>query len=374
MKDSSDTKFEFSKDIFSFDINPEEIVNNLEGEVKVDVLPDPLDISKEGEVKVEDIKPVENTGESKNTEVITQGSKTQSAHQTAKFLIDKGLLEDLSIAIGEEEDEDAKPISERTDITSEQLEEIVQMYQSSRDEEHKNRFVDVSQIDETKKKIVNFLINGGDITEIASKPEQALRRPFEGLDMEEQASHEDIVYTYLTHAKGNTHDEAISLLEVKKNNGTLKPEAEQYYGAYQKAYDDRVTQVTEDRVKRETETESRIKTNRKALAEKLKEEGLKDNQTKKITEAFGRKNTKGEYEIIEKLREAIDSPAENYDLLVRLIDPEVAKALKVIEFGSKVARDIVRIAGSSGKTTKKVSDGRAELANSPWADILGEKI
>ena len=66
-----------------------------------------------------------------------------------------------------------------------------------------------------------------------------------------------------------------------------------------------------------------FKENKKSLTAKLKEAGLKESVYKKVASQYGKKNDNGDYALIDKVREALDNPDDNHELILHLADKKL---------------------------------------------------
>ncbi len=196
----------------------------LVDEIIEDLNDDPKPEEQEEEVitdpKLADPKPEE---EEEEEEVITDPkpedvivNEDNNILSRAKSLIDLGIIEDVRVAINDE-DEEGVLLSEFTDLNEDQLKKIVGIQQEKKDQEIEDKYISKDGISEENLRIINILKDGGDIKEVFNSPEQ-MQRPFQGLDLDDEKTQKQIILHHYIHNAGNSQKEALVLLKHKEED------------------------------------------------------------------------------------------------------------------------------------------------------------
>ncbi len=334
--------------------NKEVIEEKIKPEVKVGT-----EVKKEEPIvkpQVEEAKPVDATIE-----------ETQ-AYLTAKRLLKLGLLEDFAVQISDE-DEQGTPISEFKSMSDENLEEILKIHKQDKDEEISKKFIPKDNLKEHQLKVIEILRNGGDLSSIADTPEKAMERPFEGFDMDDQERQVDVRYTDLVHNKGLDHENAMTIIKSEVSSGKLKEKAEATFNQYREAHERYIDEKLVAQKKDKEFKDLNFKENKKVLTAKLKEAGLKESVYKKVTSEYEKKDSNGEFNLVNKLREALNNPEENHELILHLSDKKLFNEAFKIKTAGATAKAIVKLNGMAGKQGNKVISKTTDVkAVAPWEE------
>lgn len=302
---------------------------------------------------------------------VTPGVKAEESTETdffkkAKELISLGLLEDFSIQASDD-DEEGTPISEFTSMSEEDLSEIIKIHKEGKKEDLSSNYISKKGLKEHQVKIIEILENGGDLSQIAESPEKAFDRPFEGYDMDERQRQVDVLYVDLTNGKGLDHESAITLIEKSVAKGTLEDEAKEVFGTYRNAHAKYVDDILEGQKKDKEFKDLNFKENKKALTAKLKSAGLKEGVYKKVSNEYAKKNEKGEFALVDKLKEILSKPEENHELILHLVDKKLFNDTFKIKASQETQRTVVRLASrAASKGNKKVQSSAPQEAQAPW--------
>ena len=296
--------------------------------------------------------------------VTTEGIETE-AFKTAKKLIELGVLEDFTIQVSDEDEGTA--ISAFKDMTDDNLEEIMKIHKQEKENNISSNYIAKEGLKEHQLKVIEILQNGGDLSQIAESNEKAFERPFEGFDLEEQQRQVDVFYTDLTSGKSLDHDSAIVLINKEIKNGTLKETATKIFDLYRGAHSKYIDEKLEEQKKNKEFKDLNFKENKKALTAKLKEAGFKESVCKKVTLEYSKKNENGEYVLVDKLKEILSNPEENYELILHLTDKKLFNDTFKIKASQEAQKTIVRLAsGVSAKGNRKSTRTQPQEVQAPW--------
>ena len=288
------------------------------------------------------------------------------AFKTAQRLLSLGLLEDFTIQTSEE-DTDGTPISEFKGMTDDNLEEIIKIHKQEKEKEISSKYLPKGDLKDHQLKVFEILSNGGDLSQIAESPEKALERPFENVDMDSQQGQVDVLYTDLVYSKGLDHESAITIIDKEVKSGKLKDKAQGIFDKYRDAHSKYIDDILEKQKKDKEFKDLNFRENKKALTAKLKESGLKESVYKKVASEYGKKNDNGDYALIDKLREALDNPDENHELILHLADKKLFNETFKIKASQETQKTIVRLAsGASSKGNKQSTRTNSTEARAPW--------
>lgn len=288
------------------------------------------------------------------------------AFKTVKRLIGLGLLEDFMIQISED-DEDGTPISEFTSMSDENLEEIIKIHKQESEKNISSNYIPKEGLREHELKVIEILKKGGDLSKIAKTEEEAFKRPFEGFDMDDQNRQIDVRYTDLVHQKGLDHESAITIIDKEVKSGVIENKAKEIFDNYRKAHTAYIDKILEEQSKEKEFKELNFKENKKLLTAKLKEAGLKESVYKKVASEYGKKNESGDYALVDKLREALDNPEANHELILHLADKGLFNETFKIKAAQESQKTIVRLASrAASKGNKQIVKNTSTELESPW--------
>lgn len=319
--------------------------------------------------KEEVTKPIAEVEETITDRPIVEEQKTSvetEAFKTAKRLISLGVLKDFTIQVSDE-DEDGTLISEFTDMSDENLEEIVSIHNQENQKEISEKFLPKGDLKEHQLKVFEILSNGGDLSQIAETPDKALERPFEGFDMDDQKKQIDVRYTDLVHGKGLDHDSAITIIEKEVKSGKIEEASKKIFDSYREAHANYIDDILEKQKKEKEFKDLNFKENKKLLTSKLKESGYGEAVYKKVATEYSKKNENGDFALVDTLREALNNPEENYDLILHLTDRNLFNQVHKIKASNETQRTIYKLArGTEAKGNKKIQKTEQDNNDTPW--------
>lgn len=290
--------------------------------------------------------------------------------EIAKAYLEAGKWQDVILEIDGKE----VKLSELDSIDKETFLAIEEEQNAIKEEELKNDYVSVKDIDENRKRLINIIKNGGDLKEIFQS-ETALKRPFEGIDLSKPETQMSIVYSQYK-KQGLSDGEAKDLTEKAAKELTLDSKVESIVKYYQTQYDtnlvEREKQIAEER----KAEEAAIKEYRKSLSTFYKEEGLAESLSKRLVDAATKKDENGTLVIDSIYEKLMQDPKEAKELVFFLLEKEnylktkgaTIKANEQLEMMKRVK--IIR--DTSGKTNAK--EEKVEESKNPFGEeiILGE--
>lgn len=293
---------------FSFSVNQEE-------ELELPEIPVTLNLSQGEEKKEElEIKPIEEKQEPINLGVKQDGFYTN----LLKKNIDKGIWEDVLI----EDGDDSFKLSEAEDITEEEYFEFLAEQEKIKQEDFKEKFVSVDNLDENKKLILDIVINGGDLKEIFRNPE-ALEEPFsekQGWDLDNEQHQYSIVYQqYLR--QGLDEKKAKLLADEDAKELVLDVKSDEIVNAYKNAYKGNLEKINKELVESAQEEEKKLKEYRNSLTKKYKDEILSDTMSKKFIDLATKKGNNG-FAIDDIYEQIMEDPEQAADLVFFMVEKQ----------------------------------------------------
>ena len=298
--------------------------------------------------------------------VVDEEVEETESYNTAKRLIELGLLEDFVVQVSEE-DEEGTSILDFKSMTEDNLQEILKIHKQEKENNISSNYIPKEGLKEHQLKVIEILKNGGDLSQIAETEEKAFERPFEGFDLEDQQRQIDILYTDLVSGKSLDHDSARVLIEKEISKGTLKDTATKIFDLYRDAHTKYIDEKLEEQRKKKEFKELNFKENKKALTAKLKAAGFKEGVYKKISAEYAKKNSLGEYSLLDKVKEILENPEENYEVIMHIADKNLFNESFKIKASQETQKTIVRLASSSAsKGNKKSLNKQPENIKAPW--------
>lgn len=320
-----------------------EIVTGEEPEV-VEEKEEPTPEEKKPEVKEETPKeeepqPQQNKGDSYYGKLAT------------KFL-EKGKWQDAEIEL---EEGKVVKLSELEEMDEELFFQIQENQDKFKDEEIQTNYVSTKGIDENKRKLIEFIKEGGDIKEVYKTPQEA-KRPFEDLNIEDEAIQKSIMLNYLTQVKELNEEDAKVILGNYEKRGELDGTVNEIVTAYQKDYDNKLESKLEELKTKKTEQAKKDKETTKRLEEIYKESKLDEKLARRLSTLGTKRNKEGDYELDNLYTERLENPEEAAELIFFLNDKEgylkskmaatrIAtqkenlKSIKLIKTSTKVDKD-----------------------------------
>lgn len=237
-------------------------------------------------------------------------------HNLSKKFLEQGKWKDCIVEIDGEE----KKLSELESIDEKTFFDIYSAQEEDIEEDIKNNYISVKEIDDNKKRLINIIKNGGDLKEIFQN-ENNLKRPFENVDVTDETTLKAIVFQQYR-KQGLSESEARELTEKSAKELTLDTKAESIIKAYQEHYDKMVEQYEKETIEARKAEEESIKTYRKSLTTALKEDGLADTLVKRMVDAATKKDEHGEFIIDSIYQKIMEDPEKSKELIFFMLEPE----------------------------------------------------
>jgi hypothetical protein len=305
-----------------------------------------------------------------------EAPKSETDHyKTIKKLIDKGVIDDFPIQLSEDED-DVLNISEFTDMSEEQFNEIIDLHKTEKQNEIKEKYLSKEGLKDHQIKVFEILKNGGDFSEISDTPREAVQMPFEDFDPSVKQHSINVLFYKFMNQQGLSEEDARDLIKKRDQQGTLTDEAQKSVTGYHSAFNEYLDEKLADKQKEKLEKQSREQDNKKALTKALKEAGLKESVYKKVADTYVKKNSDGESSLISKLREILEEPDKYHSLIAHLADPKAYEEINKTQMSNTTAKSIQRLVTGSGKkgnrqTVKSQEAPKTEYES--FADMFNQK-
>lgn len=255
----------------------------------------------------------------------------------ARTLIESGDWQDVEI-LGE--DDTKSLLSEIKNLTKEQYLELLAKQKDFKDEEQKDKFINVEGSDETKRRLINIIKEGGDLSEIFQNQSQ-IQRPFEGADLDDENTLANIVYRQHL-ANGLDEKEAVELTKLAQKEFTIDEKAKKIVAFHQKNYDDHLINVEKKLQEDKLAETEKIKSYRTNLSKKYKEQGVPDAQVKRYVDLATRENKDGIYEVDAMFEEAMKDPEKASEIIQFLADKEKYLESKALDSKKKQSLNVFK--------------------------------
>lgn len=237
----------------------DDLVPKVEGEEKK-VVVDPLKVEeKKVETKTED--------------------NTATYNSVLQYIKD-GVLEDVEVEIGEGDDLKTVKLSEFTDISPEELKNVIAGYKEALKQEAKESLYE--GLDERTKKMIELKKAGGDINELI-EAEIKYVNPLNDFDLEDEAHQERLVRMSLS-SQGLRPKVIDATIEDLKNEVALDLEAKKIAEGITKQFDDYVEAQKTQQLEAIKVSKEEQKEFKKNLTTTLREYNLPENISKVILE------------------------------------------------------------------------------------------
>jgi len=281
-----------------------EDLNTVEDKVEDKV--EEVNLSDKSEVE-EELKP-----EVKPSETKVDNKSSLDYNSIKDKLIEKGLWEDVTLEIGDEE----KDLSNIDDLDEETFLAILEEQNKLKESEIKGSSIEKEGLDDMTLKLIEISKAGGDITDIVKQYDEYVH-PLNGLDLNDPKTQEALIINQLR--RQGLSDVVIknSVLEMR-DNGTVEESANQIVQntnkIFNKYLDDKKAQA-EEKVKQEKSKRNDFKKN---LSEVYKEDYGLDIKVANRLVKFGT----NENFIKDKYDELMSDPKKASELIFFLEDPE----------------------------------------------------
>jgi hypothetical protein len=337
---------------FKFDMPTKEVEEKPE-------VPSELTFEKETEEEVEKAEDIKPEKEEVKQELPKKEEET-TFYKLTKKLIEEGKWSDANI---EDEDGNSVKLSEYKNLTQEEYLDILEKQKEFEKEEIELKYIKTDGADETKKRIANIVLNGGDLKEIF-RDESEMSRPFtseSGWDLDNETHQASIVYQHFL-SQGMSKKQAESLVKAAQEDLNLDTQAQQIVEFYQKNFDDNLKKAEADVIAEKESERERLKTYKSELSKIYKEQKLPETLTKKLVDLATKENTDGELLIDELYNKVMQDPKEAQEVILFLADRkaymesrmyETKKATQTESFRtiSLIPRDKVKKAQKEEETT-----------------------
>lgn len=293
-------------------------------------------------------------------------TKGSESYKVALRMLELGLIKDHEYQV-EEGVEEGTSVSKFLNMTADNLKEIVDSQKADSQEDISSKYISKEGLKEHELKVIEILKNGGDLSQIAKTEEEAFQRPFEGFTMDSEDEQAEVRYAFLVQVKNLDPESAETLIDKEIRNGTISKTGQHAFDAYRKSHADYVDAILEKQVKAKEHRDFNFKENKKALTSKYKEAGLKESAYKKVVADYSKRDEKGEYNLITKLREVLDNPEENHEVILHLADKTLFDTLFKIKASNESSKAVVRLKTAAGATGNKQGIRGVSADNdAPW--------
>ncbi len=250
--------------------------------------------------------------ELKTSETKAENKSSLDYNSIKNKLIEKGLWEDVTLEIGDEE----RDLSNIDDLDEETFLAVLEEQNKLKESEIKGSSIEKEGLDDMTLKLIEISKAGGDITDIVKQYDEYVH-PLNGLDLNDPKTQEALVINQLK--RQGLSDIVIknSVLEMR-DNGTVEESANQIVQntnkIFNKYLDDKKSQA-EEKVKQEQTKRNDFK---KGLSEVYKEDyGLETKVANRLVK-FG---TNDNF-LKDKYDEVMSDPKKASELIFFLEDPE----------------------------------------------------
>lgn len=309
---------------------------------------------KEEEVVTEITPPVVEKKE-ESVEVKTEDitSKAEDYSSIAKSLLEKGDWEDGIIDIDGVE----VKLSEMENLDKDTFLEIWEEQKKAAKESLNKDFIPVKGADENKKRLINIIMSGADLKQIFENEAQ-LKRPYEGVDLDNQQTLQSIYYNQLLRQNIDESDAKDLVLKATKDL-SLDVKAKKIVDAYQKNYDDNLQKLEQDTLEAAKKEQESIKIYKKNLSELYKEEGIDETLSKTLIEAGTKIDKSGALYIDTVYEQIMEDPEKAKDLIFFMLEKEKFLANKGAKIKTKVEIDNLKkfkLVRDTSKSTNKQAE------------------
>ena len=259
-------------------------------------------------------------------------------------------------------------LSELEDLDEETFLQIQENQNKFSEDDIKENYISLKELDERKQKLVDIIAKGGDLKQIFGS-DQALERytnPYKGLDLDNEKVQEQIYFNYLTKEKGYSQKAALFELEDKKKELVLDTEVKAVVEGYDTKMKEYVDAKTKELEEQQKQTALEEKEYRKNLSNVFKEKNFKNESTvRKYIDLATKKTQDGSYAIDELYEDTMKDPQKASELIEFLADREAFLKRYMAEAKTSATRDTLRkisiIKDKDKKATKTAEDKEDKL-------------
>lgn len=334
-------------------MNEESLNNGDEMTITLDDLTKTEEEEKEiiAEVIPEAVEKKEDDIEVKPEDLVT---KSEDYSSITKSLLEKGDWEDGIIEI---EGVEVK-LSEIENLDKDTFLEIWEEQKKISKESLNKDFIQIKGADENKKRLINIIMSGADLKQIF-ETESQLKRPYEGVDLDNQQTLQSIYYNQLLRQNIDESDAKDLVLKATKDL-SLDIKAKKIVDAYQNNYDESLKKLEQDSLEAAKKEQESIKVYKKTLNELYKEEGIDESLSKTLIEAGTKIDKSGTLYIDTVYEQIMEDPEKAKDLIFFMLEKEKFLENKGAKLKTKVEIDNLRkfklVRDTSKSTTKQVEE------------------
>ena len=317
------------------------------------------EVKEKSESKINSFEPPTDVPEETEKEVVAEEkvieTKSENSFYTdlIKKKISKGLWEDALVKDGDKEIK----ISDFENATEEDYLQFEEDQKALKDEDLKDKYLDIQKVTPENKLILEIIKNGGNLREIFQN-EEALKKPFDeadGWDLTNEKHQESAVYQHYL-SLGNTPSKSAALVKIDKEDQTLDLIAKEIVEFHQKDFSDKLQKVNTQLIQDNKDEADNIKKHYQDLIKTYKELGVPDADAKKYATS-SIKEVEGQYEVDARYEEIMKDPAQASELIFFILDREKYKKAQgistKIETQGNVLRLINRIPKGSTEAVKE---------------------
>ena len=341
------------ENLFNEEFSGEDI--SLEDEIKEEIVENTSTEEEEEASEEETTEEEDKSEEEEETTTVEEEEEVvetgTSVFERTKSLIELGLIEDVRISTSEEDNEGTL-LSEFKDISPEQLSKIVELQKDKRDKNIEDNYISKDNLSEDQLRIINIVKEGGDLKQIFNS-EQQLKRPFEGLDLEDEKIQKQVILHHFINNQNLSQKEALTLLAQKEKDFEVDSFSKQIVEAYNKSYDkyltDKEEELKQDNLKKKQELQER----KKSLTKTLKDNKLKDSIVRKVIDGVTKPISGNKVQIHQVFEEILKNPEENYEVLLHILDKKSYNELYKIRQRTDQVKNVIKLVDALPKSKAK---------------------
>lgn len=287
----------------------------------------------------------------------------------AKTLLKQGTWKDVII---EGEDGEEVKLSEMENLDEETFLSINSEQNRISKEEIDENFIPTKGMDENRKRIISIISNGGDIKEIF-QTEAQMKTPYEGLDLEDLQTQQNVLYSYYIVSRGLDKDEATNLVVNATKDMSVDSKSKQIVNKAQEDFGENLKKIEANVKQQKIEEQNSIKEYKKSLSTHFKQDGIEDKLTKTFIEAATQKTPEGELYIDSVYEKIMKDPAQAKDLIFYMLEKEKF----LTKLGANVKRETnignlrkIKLVQETAKTSNAVKEEEEIKSQSIFSNII----
>lgn len=245
-------------------------------------------------------------------------------------------------------------LSEMTNITAEQYQQIKQAQKSLKEEDFKSKYVSVEGLDETTRKMIDLKKAGGDLTELIQM-EADFVHPLNGLDLEDEQVHEYLLRQKYQSLGWKPKHIDIEIEDLKKSL-TLDTEAKKVVAEVNSNFNKVVETKQAEHAEKVRQSQELQKEFRKSMSDTFKGLNLKDTLVKSLVENTSKFDEYGLTNVDKAFFEAKKNPELFSKVAFLLTDEKAYNEFQGIKIKNQVTKDAVtKILRITPKTSSTAS-------------------